>query len=1148
MANINEKRDFTNGMNADDSLTKLEPGQYLNGFNFRGDTSELGHVSGLQSIPGTRLMVNALPAGNNVHLGGCEDESAARIIWGNWNSNGDHGIYSYDIFADTITAVLLNSQVTGGLNFDRFHYIHSCFVENGNFYWVDNLNEPRRINIAAALNMNTGVAVPATAVPPYVYASPVSQSVINWIRRQPGMPAAATKQTDANYKVNSVDKLAFLFSYRYVYRDFELSTLSGESLLANYNFVGETFNFIQIVLPLQEAIDQDVLRVELVANYLDSGVNFIINTWDRSLAGDATAVNNHNNGTAPLTYNFYNDIKGIALDSAYSVKPYDSVPTRGTTTERAKNRSFIGGYSLGFNTPQISSLSAKPVTTTQGGASQVLGEWFDLEIDSRSENGNGHDGGSSYDVLKLSGINPAPGYYITPVPTQFSPIPGGLTGPPFPASIAFADMFFIGNTIQQAMDTLTGDGSINTMVAVVDLLQSSVITGVGGGSPNFVNQIAFKSDSVVPLSIHFMDDAGRKCGYYTNPSLNVVIPDRTYGQVSFITSIQWTLSNAIAANEIPINAKYYSINKAKCTRTRFFIQARGANITYASKDASNVYSFNNTAYSSDFAGVAVNVSSLFPFGIGYTLNIGDIMKIYLPSGEFTLAVIDAQAEWVIIQLADLGVLGNLASPILNFIFEVYTPYQVQSDEPQFEVSQIFKVNNPGLPTRTYSILTGNIRGDIVLLSRTDKAGNYLAEAMNPNDKFYKIWNTDSGRPNFIDRIGATKRNRSVAYSNTFIDGSQSNGLSTFDALDTQDLSSDFGDLQKLILASKIQKEGSVMVAICTHETVSLYLGETQVAAPQGDAFLSISSGVIGTVYPLKGSYGTIHPESAKQYRGDIFYADAYNQAIIQYSDNGLEQISKFKMRTFWRKFFNKYTSITAAQIVALGSQPYLIGGIDPYNGEYLITIPQVEVVNPNGTLPGYTTNPPPNLFEIYDGMAKTMTYKIEKNQWKPPYSYSSEGLINSSNKLFGFKAGAAYQHNDTSQPMNRFYGTTYLSMIMFTGNILSSNPKWLNALAIESNIQPDACYIMSEYPNKQLTDVAPNDWKDMEGVFYITVKRDRMSPGFIDPDLALNFGGKILTRAPLIQVNFVATKLVNLKYANIGFQLSSGHKSISPQQ
>lgn len=1146
--NINEKREFNNGINADDSITKLEPGQYLNGFNFRGDTSEAGHVLGLQSIPGTRLLVNALPAGNNVHLGGCEDEGGGRVIWANWNSNGNHGIYAYNIFADTITAVLLNSQVTGGLGFDRFHYIHSCFVENGNFYWVDDLSEPRRINISAGINMNTGVAVPALAVAPYVYKAPLTQSVINWIRRQPGMPPAATKQTDANYKVNSVDKLAFLFSYRYVYRDFELSTLSGESLLANYNFVGDLFNFIQIVLPLQEAIDQDVLRVELVANYLDSGVNFIINTWDRSLAADAAAVNNHNAGTAALTYNFYNDIKGIALDSAYSVKPYDSVPWRGSATERAKNRAFIGGYSIGFTTPQLTSLTAKPVTTTQGGGAQITGEWFELDFNSQSQNGNGHDGASSYDILKLTGIIPAPGYYITPVPTQFSPIPGGLTGPPFPATVDFATMFFLGTTIQQVMDTLAGDGSINTTIAVTDLLQSSTITGTGGGNPNFVNQIAFKSDSVVPLSIHFIDNAGRKCGYYTNPSLNVVIPDRTYGQVSFITSIQWALSNANAANEIPANAAYYSINKAKCTRTRFFVQARGANITYASKDASNVYKFDNAAYSSDFAGVAVNVSSLFPFGIGYTLNIGDIMKIYLPSGEFTLAVIDAQAEWVIIQLADLGVLGNLASPILAFIFEVYTPYQVQSNEPQFEVSQIFKITNPGLPTRTYSILTGNIRGDIVLLSRTDKAGNYLAEAMNPNDKFYKIWNTDSGRPNFIDRIGATSKRRSIAYSNTFIDGSQSNGLSTFDALDTQDLSSDFGDLQKLILTSKIQKEGSVMLAICMRETVSLYLGETQVAAPQGDAFLSVSSGVIGTIYPLKGSFGTINPESAKQYQGEVFYADANNQAIIQYSENGLEQISRFKMRTFWRKFFNKYTSLTAAQIVALGSQPYLIGGIDPFNGEYLITIPQVEAQNPNGSLPGYANNPPANLFDPYDGMAKTMTYKIEKNQWKLPYSYSAEGLINSANKVFGFKNGAAYQHNDTSQPMNSFYGTTYPSMIMFVGNILPSNPKIVNALSIESNIQPDVCYIMTDYPNIQLTDVAPNEWNNLEGVFYITVKRDRLSPAFIDPDLALSYGDKILTKAPMIQVNFVASQLVNLKYANIGFQLSSGHKSISPQQ
>src|SRR5580704_10118843 len=147
-----EKVEFFGGLNGDDALTKLQEGEYLNGFNFRSGTSEFGKISGLQPIPSsTSIFANLPVTGTNICIGSIYDESNRRILWWNYNSGGQHGIYCYDTVKLIGYVVLLSSQVATGLNFSRFSYIHSAFVVNHNLYWTDNLNEPRRLNIESGI-------------------------------------------------------------------------------------------------------------------------------------------------------------------------------------------------------------------------------------------------------------------------------------------------------------------------------------------------------------------------------------------------------------------------------------------------------------------------------------------------------------------------------------------------------------------------------------------------------------------------------------------------------------------------------------------------------------------------------------------------------------------------------------------------------------------------------------------------------------------------------------------------------------------------------------------------------------------------------------------------------------------------------------
>lgn len=1147
--------DFANGGGDYDSAPfAIGPNKSVNMENCRIGTTDAGETGTVESIGSTILIPNPyLPAGENIEIESAIDDANARIVSFNWNSNGDHAIFAYYCNLKSWFIVLLNSQVTGGLNFDKNQLIHSARIINFCVYWVNYLqNQPRRMNIEAGIKLNH----PSFNTSFAPYTSPLTQSVIAWARRQPGLPPSQVKvyQTSPVLTTNFIATEAFLFAYRYVYRDYEISTLSGYSTLANYNYPSDQFNRIDITLPLQERIDQDVIQVDLVAIFLNTGQAFIVQSWRTIIPSDLVAIQNHNNGTSPLTYPFYNNQIGIALDAAYVAKEFDSIPLFAKTDENAKNRSLIGNHILGYDTPTTTSLTAIPVTQTQGGGGggTVTGEWFYIYVVYTIADGP-EQIFSAY-IIRMTTLSPAQGYYA---PFTLFPL-NPTIGPPFPPSVDFSTMNFLGtdgNTAASVLASAAGapDGiSSYTLIQLTDQSTSVVITGTGG-SPVFVNQLILKSDNYYNLSVSFMDNYGAKCGVIS-PFVRVQIPDRVYNQLTYYSFIDWVLSNANALNEIPDWAFYYSIDITKSQRTRFFLQARGKNITYATKDADNNYVFDTSTYDISNAGIAVDISLIFPLGLGYSFSLGDIIKIYTPTQEVSLAIIDQSAQYVICQLADLGAIGNQTTLYATFIFEIYTPYKAQSNEPLYEVSQIFPIANPGTNARTYSIISGQIEGDAYLITRTDAFGQYLAEAMNPNDKFYKQWFTDTGRPNFIDYIGQVDKQNSIAYSNTFIPGSKTNGLSTFDALDTQDVFPECGAISKLQLSSKVEGQlGNVLLAICEQETASLYLSETQMVSAVQNEFLAQSSSVIGTINVLKGSFGTAHPESVVEFRGNIFFWSEQNGQIVQYSSNGLFPISNYKATRFWKLFSEQFLSMTQSEIEALGSRPFVFMCVDSHNWELLVTIPKLLEIPPKGYLPDYPEMIYP--FDIWDGQAKTIVYKLnaEPNFWQGAYNHTPEGMVSIQNKVYGFKNGQMYQHGSISDYLINIYGVTYKARIMVVSNVLPNTPKTYDAIGIEGNLIPSLTYFRTE-PNlaeynqydlpEQASDLVDFDYTIKEGEIYATILRNKLVP----TATGLDFNGlltaeriRAITLKILIEFTPPITSPLELRFITLDLTVSRGH-------
>jgi hypothetical protein len=359
------KHAFISGLDGDSADYAIEKGRWVNMRNMRTGSADalLSNTSDVEPIGSTVPLTITLPTGTNIALGSCYDEAGDRILRLNWNSLTSHGIYA--LYPDGTTyTVLLSADVTGGLGFSKYSPIHSCFVLNGNLYWVDSTNQqPRRLNIDAGIKAYQSGFV--TTVAPY--SLPVAQSVISWIRRPPGLCLSAVKSVDGSYANNFVRYGSFLFARRYQYRDYEFSTLSAYSKLVPYNDNDDNAtNRVDVTFPLGEQFEQDVLQVDLVAIYLDEGVARIVRSWNRTNAADAAAMAAHNAGT-PLTYAFFADQTGTVLASTYVDKLFDSVPIFAETTERGRNRTFMADYTIGYDASTVTS-SLTATTGIAGGS------------------------------------------------------------------------------------------------------------------------------------------------------------------------------------------------------------------------------------------------------------------------------------------------------------------------------------------------------------------------------------------------------------------------------------------------------------------------------------------------------------------------------------------------------------------------------------------------------------------------------------------------------------------------------------------------------------------------------------------------------------------------------------------------------------
>lgn len=1125
-------------LDSDSAETDVPPNCFISGKNFRFGSTDKGGIGFFESILKNAEKFHVLPSGGiNTRIGFATDDENGFIIKFNQNSIGDDGIYLFDIVNEIWYTVLLSDDVTGGLNFSKYSLINGAYVINSILYWNDNNNEPRKLHLGAFIS---GYVVSPTLSPidsDYIVTFPIDETEITLIRKPCVYAPTILKLYDAGFTNNFINNNNYQFAIEYVHFEGEKAVLSTFSKSTLLNKSSDNYNYVHIVLDVTEEVPQTVRLVRIVVKRdIDQAYKGnVIKEWDRLISSENTLINNQN-----LSFDYYGNVNGEQVDDATMVRPFHSVPLLAGSQERAKNRTILVDNLEGYDPPRSTSMDLylpNPITLGFTGLTKTLIGFYHRYVGITASKRYAYTAWYVY----LSEVVPQGWYEITSTAQLVTGTSAFPVLPANPSPVAFSGLTYRGaDTATVAANTRPPTYNQTTQIVTDYTAQLCVITGISTTTYGIC-----PPDGLYKGGIEFYDRYLRKCSVaYSNEVFQV--PSRNYAFSTGYSAINWALGNSNAQIEIPDWAYYYAPVLTDNLRTRYFIASFDNATKYATKNATTgLLEFTTTTFGLNVVAVALNIKALLQANLGWSVEDGDMcVLIDNSNNRYEIPVIGSEGNYILLKATDIG---NVSGK--TFVYRLYIPYKSSEQEPFFERGDIYPITNPTLSSRNYSTIIGTFRSDSYAIGRTYNSATYFAEAMCPNDVYFQRRDTDAGRPNFITKLGQVRKPTGISFSNVYIQGTSTNGLSEFEALNKQILPEDIGTAKKAILTSKVQAEGSVLLVIGEQEVCSVYLGEVELLDAKGSPFLTKSDNFIGQVNLLKGGFGTSNHESVVLCNNSMVAWHSLTKAVfVLYDNNGIYPISDNGLQRVAKLFSDKYSELTVGEIEALGSRPFIFGGFDPYHKEIYFSIPSTEATPPKGYLQDYVSPDLPVIYpyDIYDGVGKVLVYKMKLKKWGAPHEYQADGFVDIRSFIYSSKNGSLYKHNVDDGSANTYsswYGSAVIPSIGLIVNENASIIKEFLSLIAESNIQPTWVHLRCELPNVQSSDIV-SEWVNRQNVYEIGIRRDRLSPnatGTFDQKL---YNGDVMKGQWMkIYIQFQTQALLQFRAVNIIFSIGNGQKT-----
>lgn len=1007
----------------------MKEGDYSGALNIMLHASKDGKSGLLRRYPGF-FKISGSDAGPNARVvGSVADKENNRVFYFVQNDIDEIWVTTED-----------SKNLVLRRNF-RFGDFVSGGIIGDLLFFTDNINEPRCINVTNE------------------YVNSYDHD-FNLIKSAPIFPLYYTKFYAPGY--SSLTGKAFMFSYRYVYVDNQISVLAPYTQMV---YCEEPVRKIMVSRNLYEKVPNYVSKVELLSRSSDSESWRVFKTVTPENFEAMTEVG--------IWFDF-NGPRGRALGGE-ALKPFENIPLKSKALEVAKDRVVLANNEEGHDTYEVPSFKTEMELRDTINDPEHLRVYKVTHEKSEDWTINPADPQVTKTVDEKYYVKKGSAYYFlvqgdkreyfNGVETSYTPgdytgLETGLTKDTndyVPQSeIIFNDFFS-----DYQYDRSFSDPTEHFVYLTLD----DVFT---------VGETKFKNKSQYQTGIVFYDRNLRNQGVYTNENSIITVDDDFRNNE--VRYMKWSVESYDNIN-IPDWAVAYQILRTDNLSRVTFIQGRTSDIYWVYGDSVS------RQFRTDADFIEIDVSGSIKAGVRYNFTEGDLIDIYHGSFTTTLPIVSMVGSKIRVDSISFHDV-EVQSPA-RFYYEIWREREGTTSTIQngreltgdifYEVSEVYPVISPGTNDKSFGVTSGYLKGDVTVVetdtfdyedSRTISEGKFenndleedphkiIIEAPNPDNNINIGWIKDLGRPNAVIDTGKVRKKNSIRWSNRLIQGTLVNGTSTFDFSDEDHIPVENGEINCLLLVSKQQHDGNVMLAICDHETSSIYLDETMFVDNQGSEVIGSSTRFIGSIQTLKGGYGTRHPQSVRSHGGKAWWWDVYSKKVVRYASNGIAPISDSGNRSLFH---------------AQSGSPSV--AYDPFHAIYFIGF--------SGVLTGY-----------HDDLS----------QWRGGYSFipDNTNIINES--MIVFRNGEPYRSNfgDT------YFGEPREAYIEFYS--VNQSPVVLDNISLhltedafewDQGIQvlKDELSIDVTNDSGQSTDLVHTDFDVNESVAYSFFLRDKNSPG-----------------------------------------------------
>lgn len=219
---------------------------------------------------------------------------------------------------------------------------------------------------------------------------------------------------------------------------------------------------------------------------------------------------------------------------------------------------------------------------------------------------------------------------------------------------------------------------------------------------------------------------------------------------------------------------------------------------------------------------------------------------------------------------------------------------------------------------------------------------------------------------------------------------------------------------------RLYAEDTNLVIFQENKVSRALIDKDAIYSAEGGGTVTSSNLVIGVIQPFAGEYGiSKNPESFAVYGYRKYFSDANNNAILRLSRSGIDEISSYGMRDYFRDEIN-----------TIGSSGKIIGGYDIHNDQYVVSTEITDARGPRA-------------------IPTSVSFDEQAKGWVSFFSFKPDQMFSLKNKFYTVKDGSIWQHYSNNVNRGNFYGVNYTSEVSVVFNPNPDRSKTFKTVSYE---------------------------------------------------------------------------------------------------